>query len=274
MIPLDWKERLTKDSEDFFTRKIAIKDFDFDIIYNAYPERVDNKVPKEVVSFVANAIAVKMGNQVLDYIDFLDYLWYKKGENGKLAFVCIVTKLYRKKADFFLNFLSKKILESTCLIDLELLLDKCFYFMIKKDIKLHLDLLLGWFKNNNEVLHKAIIKLLVKIIKNEPGFLKPIFSKLESAWLYATPDTIKINSQFLKAISSLDKTFYLNLFENYRLTRNPAFVEILCGSLTFYNPMLDEIINAWSLSGNARLKKAALSGLKNLKRKKEAVHES
>ena len=45
MISLDWKERLKKDTIDFAERKLPAHDYDIDIIYNAYPQRIDNKIP-------------------------------------------------------------------------------------------------------------------------------------------------------------------------------------------------------------------------------------
>ena len=60
MISLDWKERLIQDSIDFFERKLPAGDYDFDIIYNVYPKRTDNKIPRDVVVLVASTLSNKM----------------------------------------------------------------------------------------------------------------------------------------------------------------------------------------------------------------------
>ena len=74
MISLDWKERLKKDTIDFYERKLPQKDYDIDIIYNAYPERIDNKIPQAVITFVGKNLAAKLAKNADKYYDFFDYL--------------------------------------------------------------------------------------------------------------------------------------------------------------------------------------------------------
>ena len=57
MISLDWKERIIKDTTDFFERKLPRGDFDIDIVYNAYPQRIYNKVPQAVITLVGKTLA-------------------------------------------------------------------------------------------------------------------------------------------------------------------------------------------------------------------------
>jgi len=37
MLTIDWKERLVNDTKDYLANKLPNKDYDFDIIFNAYP---------------------------------------------------------------------------------------------------------------------------------------------------------------------------------------------------------------------------------------------
>ena len=40
MLTIDWKERLTLDTDYYLEHKLPLQDYDFEIIFNAYPEAV------------------------------------------------------------------------------------------------------------------------------------------------------------------------------------------------------------------------------------------
>jgi hypothetical protein len=109
--------------------------------------------------------------------------------------------------------------------------------------------------------------MIIKLIGFQPKLVKPIFQKLETSWLYATPNMIKLNTNFLKAIYKVKPRFYNSIYENYKTTRNPVFAEILCGAICGYNKLLKETVDNWAMSGNIKLKKIGIHGQKILKKK-------
>jgi hypothetical protein len=44
MLTIDWKERLTLDTDYYLEHKLPLQDYDFEIIFNAYPERSHGKI--------------------------------------------------------------------------------------------------------------------------------------------------------------------------------------------------------------------------------------
>ncbi|MCD4817895.1 MAG: hypothetical protein K8S23_04325 [Candidatus Cloacimonetes bacterium] len=268
MLSLDWKERLKKDTIDFYERKLANKEFDIDIVYNAYPERIDNKVPQVVITFVAKTIASKMGKEAENYFDFYDYILEKKGESGKIIFAYIMAKALKKKPEKFMDYLEKILLSIDDQRECNLIIDKAIYPIVKKDPLKYIDLFKKWMKHDNEHLLNSLQKVFIKLISADPELIKPIFQRLETTWLYASPSMIKLNIQVLKAIQKIDQEFYLNVYKHYHFTRNPIFAEILCGALLVRNDDIFKIVENWSKSGNIKLKKIGLHGLKILKKKK------
>ena len=98
--------------------------------------------------------------------------------------------------------------------------------------------------------------------------VKKFTQKLENRWLNASPAFVKLSAYYLKSLQKIDQDSYINIYNNYRTTREPVFVEILTGGLTVYDKNLEEYFENWSKSGNARVKKAGISGLKFLTKKK------
>lgn len=268
MISLDWKERLINDTKDFFERKLPQNDYDFDIIYNAYPERVDNKIPREVVVLVATTLANLIGKNHYKFKDFFEYIWNKKGENGKIAFACLVSKFKKYDYKFYFEFAKKNLFNSSDAHDTNILIDKVFYPIFKKYPEEHIDTLIHWLREDNDIINQHLIKIPLKIGKNNSEYLSKFSSKLENRWLGASAEYVKISGLFLKQLYKLDKKLYLKIYKNYINTREPVFVEILTSGLTCYEDFLLEAYDNWSKSGNARLKKAALTGYKYLIKKK------
>lgn len=268
MISLDWKERLINDTHDFFDRKLPEGDYDFDIIYNAYPERIDNKIPRDVVVFVATTLAGKINKQHNDYKAFLEYLWNKKGENGKVAFTCLVSKFIKYDFNFYFNLSQKYLFSSKDSNDVNLILEKIFYPVFKKHPLDYIDKIIVWMKEDNDLINNNLIKLVLKIGKTNEEFQKKFATKLENRWLGASAEFSKLCGNFLKHLYKTDESFYFKIYKNYINTREPVFVEILTTGLCCYEDFLLEAYQNWSKSGNARLKKAAISGLKFLEKKK------
>jgi len=267
MLSLDWKERLTKDTIDFCNRKLIQKEFDIDIIYNAYPQRIDNKVPQVVITYVAKTIASKLAKEAENYFDFYDYILENKGENGKIIFAYIMARAIKKKPEKFIKYLEKILLTIDDQRECNLIIDKAIYPLAKKDPHKYSDIFKKWMKNDNKYLLNSLQKVLIKLINSDPDLITPIFKKIETSWLYATPNMVKLNVQVLKSIQKLDQEFYLQVYKNYRSTRNPVFAEILCGAIVMKNDDIEKIVQNWSKSGNIKLKKIGIHGLKILKKK-------
>jgi len=268
MISLDWKERLINDTHDFFERKLPKGDYDFDIIYNVYPERVDNKIPRDVVVLVATTLANVINRNHEKYKDFFEYIWRKKGENGKTAYACLVSKFIKYDYNYYFESAKKNLFSSVDAYEINILIDKVFYPIFKKHPESNIDILIHWFKEDNEVINQHLIKIPLKIAKNDHEYLKKFSQKLENKWLGASPEYVKLSGLFLKHLYKLDKDFYLEIYRNYINTREPVFVEILTLGLSCYNDFLLEAYQNWCKSGNARLKKAALIGNRYLNKKK------
>ncbi|MBT5420552.1 MAG: hypothetical protein HOK80_06645 [Candidatus Cloacimonetes bacterium] len=268
MISLDWQERLKMDTQDFVERKLPMGNYDIDIVYNAYPQRIDGNIPNAVITLVGKTIAAKIYKEADKYFDFYDYILKKKGEHGGMIFAYIMARAIKKQPVLFLNYIEDFFFNTKDQKICNLVMDKAIYPLLKKDALVHIDLILNWVKKDNKMLEESIFKLLSKLIGMDAKLIEPIFKKLETSWLYATPNIVKLNSKFLKAIYKKDKKFYLNVYINYQTTRNPIFAEILCEAICCYNDNIQTICDTWSHSGNIRVKKIGLHGQKLLKSKK------
>ena len=268
MISLDWQERLKMDTQDFVKRKLPKGKYDIDIVYNAYPQRIDGNIPNAVITLVGKTLGAKLYKTADQYFDFYDYILKKKGEHGGMIFAYIMARAIKKQPVLFLNYIEDFFFKTHDQKTCNLVMDKAIYPLLKKDTLEHIDLIINWIKKDNKLLEESIIKLLNKLIGQDTTLIKPIFKKLENSWLYATPNIIKLNSKFLKAVYTKDKKFYLSVYQNYHLTRNPIFAEILCEAICCYDKNIQEICDTWARSGNIRVKKIGLHGQKLLKGKK------
>ncbi len=268
MISLDWQERLKMDTQDFVERKLPESNYDIDIVYNAYPQRIDGNIPNAVITLVGKTLAAKLYKEADKYFDFYDYLLKKKGEHGGMIFAYIMARAIKKQPVLFLNYIEDFFFSTRDQKTCNLVMDKAIYPLLKKNTLEHIDLILNWIKKDNKLLEESIIKLLSKLIGQDKKLIKPIFKKLETSWLYATPNIVKLNSRFLKTIYKKDKKFYLSVYQNYQLTRNPIFAEILCEAICCYNDNIQKICDTWAHSGNIKVKKIGLHGQKLLKTRK------
>lgn len=267
MISLDWKERLKIDTLDFYQRKLPLRDYDIDIIYNAYPERIDSQVPHAVITLVGKILASIMVKDADKYTDFFEYILKNKGENGSIIFAYIMARALKKNPDFFMDYIQKVLYSEHNQKACNLIMDKAMFPFLKKAPLQYLDIIMNWTKKNNSHLMVSIQKLLIKLITSDPKLITPIFRKLETSWLYANQDMIKLNTSFLRSIYKTDRKFYLSVFNEYRSTRNPVFAQILSGSICCYDKKIAEIVDNWTHSGNIRLKKIGLHSQKILSKK-------
>jgi len=123
-------------------------------------------------------------------LNFLIIFFRKKGDNGKIIFAYIMGRAVRKKPEKFLNYLQKILFEIDDQRECNLIIDKAIFPLLKKKPHQYLDLMMNWIKQDNKYLSLSIQKLLVKLISFEPDMIKPIFHKLETSWLYASPNMI------------------------------------------------------------------------------------
>jgi len=269
MISLDWKERLIQDTKDFYERKLPQKDYDIDIVYNAYPQRIDNKIPNAVITLVGKTIAGLIAKQAEEYFPFYDYLIEKKGENGTIIFAYIMAKAMTKNGPVFLKYLEKYLLTVEDQKMCNFIVDKTIYPLMKKTGKDHLDTITNLLKKGNHTLNLSLQKLLIKLIAHNTELIVPIFQKLESSWPYANDEMVKLNSAVLKEIYKHDQNYYFKVFHTYAHTRIPVFAEILSGAICAYNDEIGEMVETWSASGNIKLKKIGLHAEKSLKKYKK-----
>ncbi|MEA1972482.1 MAG: hypothetical protein U9N34_04205 [Candidatus Cloacimonadota bacterium] len=268
MLSIDWKERLKKDTLDFYKNKLLNNDFDIDIIYNGYPVRIDGNVPNEVIRFVGKNIASKIAKKSMEFIEFYDYIWKNKGTEGKLIFSVIMSKTIKKEPDFFLNYIKEKLENEHDNHIINQLLNKSVYQYLKKNEN-KVDILLKWLGINNKVLNKELEKLIKKLMKFDSELISVFFKKLEKNWLNASEREININISFLKDLAKVDKEFYTNIYLKYKNTRNPVYIDILAHSMKIYHPEFETMVENWCLSGNVRVKKAGSFAKKVLKRLKK-----
>lgn len=274
MISLDWKDRLIKDADDFCKNKLVIHDYRFDVIYNAYPARDGHKIPNEVLTLVAKEIAKNIEKQHENHTEFIDYLWYEGHDNGKFIACTILSKIYNKDKDKYYAKMLEFLQDTKEPDGKALIIDKIFFPLLKKYPDKYLPTLYAWSSSGDIDLELIALKTLTKLCKAKHAYTKQVLRHLENKWAYASPELIKGLSLFFKEVAKIDKELYLDTFDFYDQSRDPNVVEIIAGSISFYDPSIEKIIDEWTKSGNARLKKSAITGHKNLMRikNKGSIH--
>ncbi len=268
MISLDWKERLIKDADDFCKNKLDKKDYCVDIIYNAYPAREGHNIPNEVLTLVAKEIAKNIEKKHDLYMDFYDYLWYQGQYNGKFIVSIILNKIYAKNKEIYYAKMLEFLDNANDQHELALIVDKIFLPLLKKYPDKYLTTAYQWTNSGQLDLEILALKTLTKLCKAKNDYTKQVLRHLENKWAYAPQELLKGLSNFFKEVAKIDKELYLDTFDFYDNSRDPNVVEILTGSINFYHPSLEKILEEWTKSGNARLKKSAISGHRHLMRLK------
>lgn len=266
MISLDWKERLLKDADDFCKNKLIKKDYRFDVIYNAYPARDGHNIPNEVLTLVAKEIAKYVEKKHDKYIDFLDYLWYEGYFNGKFIASIILNKIYSKDKEKYSAKMLEFLEDAEGLQEKGLIIDKVFFPLLKRYPDKYLATVYTWASSGDLELEEVALKTLTKLCKAKNELTKPVLRHLENKWAYAPHELLKGLSQFFKEVAKIDKELYLDTFDFYDNSRDPNVVEVISGSISFYDPNVEKIMEEWTKSGNARLKKCAIAGYKHLQR--------
>jgi len=269
MISMDWKERLRKDSDDFFKNKIPEGFYDIEIVYNAYPLRVNNKIPNEVIAFVGKQIASKVADKPEEYIEFYNYIFDHKGETGKTIFAYIMCRALQKSPDIFFPYLEKKLFVLKDVKLATLIVDKAISPLVRKDPIRYQNIIINWAKNDHPSLTISMQRIITRIMQTHPENISEIFHHLESGWLNAGEPMIKLNIAVLKSIYKIKPDFYFEIYSHYQNTREPIFAEILTGAIMDYHPDIETAVNHWSQSGNIRLKKYGIHALKVIKKKKD-----
>ncbi|MDD2228876.1 MAG: hypothetical protein PHY48_05660 [Candidatus Cloacimonetes bacterium] len=267
MLTIDWKERLNMDTEDYLKNKLPKGDYDFEIIFNAYPERVNGKIPAEVINYVAGAMVQKIGKTHEQYLPFFQKLWLKKGGYGKTAFSHIMSKLLHKKPAVYLPLFEEALAHADN-SEMLTLLDKVMLPLLRKSPEKYLDMAYGYSNSDVEILRKNGLGLLVKLLKKREDLIPTIMEHFSRQWSYPLGEAMPSHVLMLKAVAKQSPEYYLKVWEDYGSSRDPQIVELLCATVTDYLPQIEEPIELWTHSGNARLKKAATSAYKILLKKK------
>ncbi len=267
MLTIDWKERLNKDTADYLSTKLPKKDYDFEIIFIAYPERVNGKIPNEVVVHVANAIVQALGKKHEEYISFFKALWTKKGDYGKLAYTQMMSKLVAKKPAVYIPMLETSMRESSY-HEINQIIEKVMLPHLRKHPEKYISYIYTWTKDKYEPLRKQAINTLVKLIKRLPELVPGVLAHFQHMWYYPLGEDLPDHIILLKAVAKLEPGLYLKTVLGFEQNRDPQIVELVCSSISDYYPELEQMIENWTKSGNARVKKHALAAQKILLKKK------
>ncbi|PKN78764.1 MAG: hypothetical protein CVU48_07360 [Candidatus Cloacimonetes bacterium HGW-Cloacimonetes-1] len=267
MLTIDWKERLNKDTIDFFESKLPKNDYDFEIIFNAYSARVNGKIPSEVIVYVANVIIHQIGRNHEKYVAFYQYLWNKKGDYGKLAFLTIMSKIVAKKPAVYFPMVETA-MQNADTHDLNGILEKVMMPLLKKHPETYLPYVYKWMDKGSELIIKSCMGTLIKLIKRNPELIPMVMEHFKHDWNYPITAGNANHILMLKTVGKIDFEQYLSIYLDYQNSRDPQIVEILCGGIYDYHPELEKMVERWTHSGNARLKKAAVSAYKVLTKKK------
>ncbi len=269
MLTIDWKERLTQDTDYYLQNKLPQNDYDFEIIFNAYPERTHGKIPGEVISFISGIIVQRLGKKHAEQIPFFRYLWLKKGDYGKLAFGAMMAKLARKKPDIYIPLIEEMMREADA-TEINMLMDKVMLPLCRKYADRYLPIVFTWTKQSSEDITRQAINLCIKLIKRREDLIPEVLKHFQNQWVYPLGDLQGMHVTLLKTIAKLDRAAYLSVWQEFGISRDPQIVELLCASIVDYHEELLATVEQWTKSGNARVKKAGSTAMKLLKRKKGA----
>ncbi|PKN72562.1 MAG: hypothetical protein CVU50_06800 [Candidatus Cloacimonetes bacterium HGW-Cloacimonetes-3] len=269
MLTIDWKERLDMDTEDYLKNKLTKGDYDFEIIFNAYPERVNGKIPTDVINHVAGVIVHKLGKTHEQYVPFYQKLWVKKGEYGKIAFSLIMSKLLHKKPQIYLPLFEDALAHADN-TEVASLLDKVMLPLLRKHPEKYLSIAYAYSNSKNEFIHKNGLNLLVKLLKKREDLIPTIMEHFSHQWSYPLGEAMPSHVLMLKAVAKQSPDYYLKVWEEHGSSRDPQIVELLCAAVTDYIPQIEAPVELWTHSGNARVKKAATAAYKLLLKKKGA----
>lgn len=267
-IPYDWNKRLKKDSKEFL-QNITSGNYDFEVIYNAYPERVNGEVSNEIVSFVARQLCKGIIKEPHKYDDFLLFIYKQKGRTGRYIFNLIFTKLIVKYPEQYINIVQSLWKDIHDNKEMQNLFSMVIYPLLKKYPDKYIDKLFNWIREEDDLVVENMFRVLERYVKYDKMRIKEIFHKSESFWNFDNPTIRKGNVRLLRAIYKANPKFCEKIYLEYKGTHNPNFVEILCGGIAGYTREIEQEIELWAKSGNARIRKSALSALRSIKKYKK-----
>jgi hypothetical protein len=267
MITIDWKERLTQDTHDYLENKLPKQDYDFEIIFNWYPERVNGKIPAEVIVLVTKVMTLKINRQHEQYIPFYQSLWSRKGEYGKTAFIQFMSRFLPKKPAVYQPMIDQLLLTADA-HDITAILEKIYLPLIKKDTEPYLNYCYHWMESPYEPLNRQATAFVSRLLKRMPEIIPAVLKHLQNRWGFVVSEHTANHITILKAVWKIDPAAMLEIIKEYSSTRDPQTVEILCGAICDFHQELLPIVENWTHSGNARLKKAATTAFKVLQKKK------
>jgi hypothetical protein len=267
MLTIDWKDRLNKDTAEYLDKKLPKNDYDFEIIFIAYPERVNGKIPPDVIVHVASAIVQKLAKNHDKYVPFYKYLWDKKGENGKLAFTIIMSKVLGKKPALYLPLVENAV-QTAHSAELASLLEKVMLPLLRKQPEKYLANVYVWSRSEKAEVRKQAVNLIIKLLRKEPQLGAQIIQHYVNQWLQPLGEQVHEHIMLMKAVAKLDPDLYLSIWDLHLHSRDPQSAEILCASIQNYAPIIEKIVEGWTKSGNAHLKKAAVTAQRVLIKKR------
>jgi len=267
MILYDWKKRLKKDCKYFIENKIPKKDYDFEIIYNAYPERDDGRVPAEVITYVAKQLGKIIAEKPHRYVDFLKYVKKHKGREGNKIFNFVLKKVLLKNPGEYDNLLVEGLHYAKDSRSMRRMFDFIVLPLLKKYPDKYVDKVLVWADpKHRDLVIKHVFRIMGRFLKANPDQTENIFEKCESHWNSDNEAVRQGNIRLLKRIYKVDKEFYENVYESYKSTRNPNFVKILSGAIMEKTKLIEILVQKWKKSGNSIIKKAGEKAEKRLEK--------
>ena len=271
MITYDWQQRLRQDTLDYLEHKIPNKDYDFEIIYNAYPERVNGEVPQPVITFVAKEMRKVIQNDPDTYLDFLLYIQKHKGESGKKIFNYVMSKVALKHHGDYDNIFFTALLETHDKGEIKKIFDNIILPLLKKYPDKYIDEIINTVrKEPQDDVIECSFKTLCKYMKTNKIQAKIINQKIDSFWNSENKAIRHGIVEILKCIFKIDKRLYRDNYRTYQTTYNPNFIDILTDAICENSKLIREIVERWEKSGNIRIKKAAYNAQKTLKKYKRS----
>lgn len=265
MISYDWHQRIKKDCIDFLNNKIPYKDYDFEIIYNAYPERVNGEIPQYVTTFVAKELAKKIARKPDQFLNFLEFIQKNKGEVGKKIFNIIIQKVALRNPGKYDQMLNDLIIETKDENSLKKIFDNIIFPLLKRYPEKYIDKLIEWLRHHaNKYMIENIFKSLSNYIKTNKEKAREIFENCESFWNSDNQYIRSGNIKILKGIFKVNPELYREIYSSYQSTYNPNFIEILASAVSEDSKIIRQLIEKWNKSGNIRIKKAAAIANKNI----------
>ncbi|MBN2017029.1 MAG: hypothetical protein JW794_02680 [Candidatus Cloacimonetes bacterium] len=267
MITYDWQQRLKKDTLDFLEHKIPENDYDFEIIYNAYPERVNGEIPQPVITYVAKEMRKVIQNDPETYIDFLLFIQKNKGESGKKIFNYVMSKVTLKHPGDYDHIFKKAFVNTPDRSEIKKIFDNIILPLLKKYPEKYIDVIINTVrKEPQDDVIEFSFATLCKYMKVNKAHVKLISQKIDSFWNSDNKAIREGIVQVMKCLFKVDKRIYRDAYRAYKSTYNPNFIDILSDSICENTELIREIVERWEKSGNIRIKKAANNAEKTLKK--------